>query len=215
MPLQSGLVNNIQSLVKVLNLGKANKIKMKNIVVLVSGSGTNLQRIIDTIDTGEIQNAKVSLVVADRECFGLERAKNHNIENILIPRGKNFSSELAKVIPENTDLIVLAGFLSILKSEFCENWNGKIINIHPALLPKFGGKGMWGMNVHNAVIEAKEVESGATVHFVTPGIDEGEAILQKSFEVTAEDTPETLAQKVHQIEYEIFPIAINKVLGNK
>lgn len=215
MPLQSGLVNNIQSLVKVLNLDKANKIKMKNIVVLVSGSGTNLQRIIDTIDTGEIQNAKVSLVVADRECFGLERAKNHNIENILIPRGKNFSSELAKVIPENTDLIVLAGFLSILKSEFCENWNGKIINIHPALLPKFGGKGMWGMNVHNAVIEAKEVESGATVHFVTPGIDEGEAILQKSFEVTAEDTPETLAQKVHQIEYEIFPIAINKVLGNK
>ncbi|MFS4470455.1 phosphoribosylglycinamide formyltransferase [Chryseobacterium sp. T20] len=187
---------------------------MKNIVVLVSGSGTNLQRIIDTIDSGEIQNAKVTLVVADRECFGLERAKNHNIENILIPRGKNFSSELAKVIPENTDLIVLAGFLSILKSEFCENWNGKIINIHPALLPKFGGKGMWGMNVHNAVIEAKEVESGATVHFVTPGIDEGEAILQKSFEVTAEDTPETLAQKVHQIEYEIFPIAINKVLGN-
>ncbi|WP_330745800.1 phosphoribosylglycinamide formyltransferase [Chryseobacterium sp. CP-77] len=187
---------------------------MKNIVVLVSGSGTNLQRIIDTIDSGEIQNAKVTLVVADRECFGLERAKNHNIENILIPRGKNFSSELAKVIPENTDLIVLAGFLSILKSEFCENWNGKIINIHPALLPKFGGKGMWGMNVHNAVIEAKEVESGATVHFVTPGIDEGEAILQKSFEVTAEDTPETLAQKVHQIEYEIFPVAINKVLGN-
>ncbi|EFK35384.1 Phosphoribosylglycinamide formyltransferase [Chryseobacterium gleum] len=187
---------------------------MKNIVVLVSGSGTNLQRIIDTIDSGEIQNAKVTLVVADRECFGLERAKNHNIENILIPRGKNFSSELAKVIPENTDLIVLAGFLSILKSEFCENWNGKIINIHPALLPKFGGKGMWGMNVHNAVIEAKEVESGATVHFVTPGIDEGEAILQKSFEVTADDTPETLAQKVHQIEYEIFPVAINKVLGN-
>ncbi|MBB6329545.1 phosphoribosylglycinamide formyltransferase-1 [Chryseobacterium sediminis] len=187
---------------------------MKNIVVLVSGSGTNLQRIIDTIDNGEIQNAKVSLVIADRECFGLERAKNHNIESILIPRGKNFSSELVKVIPENTDLIVLAGFLSILKSEFCENWNGKIINIHPALLPKFGGKGMWGMNVHNAVIEAKEVESGATVHFVTPGIDEGEAILQKSFEVTADDTPETLAQKVHQIEYEIFPIAINKVLGN-
>lgn len=188
---------------------------MKNIVVLVSGSGTNLQRIIDTIDSGEIRNAKVTLVVADRECFGLERAKNHNIENILIPRGKNFSSELAKVIPENTDLIVLAGFLSILKSEFCENWNGKIINIHPALLPKFGGKGMWGMNVHNAVIEAKEIESGATVHFVTPGIDEGEAILQKSFEVTTEDTPETLAQKVHQIEYEIFPIAINKVLGNE
>lgn len=187
---------------------------MKNIVVLVSGSGTNLQRILDTIDNGEIQNAKVSLVVADRECYGLERAKNHHIENILIPRGKSFSSELSKVIPENTDLIVLAGFLSILKPEFCENWNGKIINIHPALLPKYGGKGMWGMNVHRAVIEAKEKESGATVHFVTPGIDEGEAILQKSFEVTENDTPEILAEKVHKVEYEIFPIAINKVLGN-
>ncbi|KFF01947.1 phosphoribosylglycinamide formyltransferase [Chryseobacterium luteum] len=187
---------------------------MKNIVILVSGSGTNLQRIIDTIDNGEIQNAKVSLVVADRECYGLERAKNHNIENVLIPRGKNFSSELGRVIPKDTDLIVLAGFLSILKPEFCENWDGKIINIHPALLPKFGGKGMWGMHVHNAVIEAGEKESGATVHFVTPGIDEGEAILQKSFEVTADDTPETIAEKVHHIEYEIFPKAINKVLGN-
>ncbi|MDV7695366.1 phosphoribosylglycinamide formyltransferase [Chryseobacterium soli] len=187
---------------------------MKNIVILVSGSGTNLQRIIDSIESGAIQNAKISLVVADRECYGLERAKNHAIESILIPRGKNFSAELSKVIPENTDLIVLAGFLSILKSEFCENWTGKIINIHPALLPKFGGKGMWGMHVHHAVIEAKEKESGATVHFVTPGIDEGEAILQKSFEVTEDDTAETVAEKVHHIEYEIFPIAINKILNN-
>lgn len=187
---------------------------MKNIVVLVSGSGTNLQRILDTIDQGEIKNAQVSLVIADRECYGLERAKNHHIERILIPRGKNFGSELTKVIPEDTDLIVLAGFLSILKPEFCDIWNRKIINIHPSLLPKYGGKGMWGMNVHKAVIEAQEKESGATVHFVTSGIDEGEVILQKSFEVTEKDTPETLAEKVHKIEYEIFPLAINKVLGN-
>lgn len=185
---------------------------MKNLVILVSGSGTNLQRIIDTIDSGEIPNAKISLVVADRECYGLERAKNHNIESILIPRGKNFSAELAKVIPGNTDLIVLAGFLSILKPEFCESWKKKIINIHPALLPKFGGKGMWGHHVHNAVIEAKEKESGATVHFVTSGIDEGEAILQKSFEITENDTPETVAEKVHLIEYEIFPKAIGEIL---
>ncbi|WP_292008223.1 phosphoribosylglycinamide formyltransferase [Chryseobacterium sp.] len=187
---------------------------MKNIVVLVSGSGTNLQRILDTIDQGEIQNAKVTLVVADRECYGLERAKNHQIENILIPRRKNFSAELSKVIPENTDLIVLAGFLSILKSEFCENWKGKIINIHPALLPKFGGKGMWGMNIHHAVIEAGEKESGATVHFVTPEIDEGDIILQKSFIINEGETPETLAQRIHEVEYEIFPKAINKILGN-
>ncbi|WP_374459596.1 phosphoribosylglycinamide formyltransferase [Chryseobacterium taeanense] len=187
---------------------------MKNLVILVSGSGTNLQRIIDTIDKGEIPNTKISLVVADRECYGLERAKNHNISNVLIPRGKNFSSELSKVIPENTDLIVLAGFLSILKPEFCENWDKKIINIHPALLPKFGGKGMWGHHVHNAVIEAKEKESGATVHFVTSGIDEGEIILQKSFSITENDIPESVAEKVHLIEYEIFPEAINKVLNN-
>ncbi|RNA62130.1 phosphoribosylglycinamide formyltransferase [Chryseobacterium nematophagum] len=187
---------------------------MKNITVLVSGSGTNLQRILDSIESGEIQNAQVSLVIADRECYGLERAKKHHIKNILIPRGKNFSSQLNEVISENTDLIVLAGFLSILKSEFCENWKGKIINIHPALLPKFGGKGMWGMNVHRAVIEAKEKESGATVHFVTSGIDEGDIILQKSFDVTENDTPETLAEKVHHIEYEIFPKAINQFFGN-
>ena len=185
---------------------------MKNIVVLVSGSGSNLQRIIDTIDNGEIQNAKVSLVVADRECFGLQRAENHGIKNILIKRGKYFSENLKIELPENTDLIVLAGFLSILNKDFCENFKGKIINIHPALLPKFGGKGMWGNHVHEAVIKAKEKESGATVHFVTSGIDEGEIILQKSFPISENETIETLAQKIHQIEYEIFPKAINKIL---
>ena len=186
---------------------------MKNITILISGSGSNLQRIIDCIDNGEIQNAKINLVIADRECFGLERAAKHNIKNILIPRGKNFSSELNEIIPKDTDLIVLAGFLSILKSEFCEKWNGKIINIHPSLLPKFGGKGMWGHHVHKAVIEAKENESGATVHFVTSGIDEGEIILQGKFEVFENDTAESLAEKVHKIEYDIFPKAINKVLN--
>ena len=185
---------------------------MKNIVVLVSGSGSNLQRIIDCIDNGEIPNAKVNLVVADRDCYALERAKNHNIKNILIKRGKDFSENLEKVLPKNIDLIVLAGFLSILSKDFCEKYKGKIINIHPALLPKFGGKGMWGHHVHEAVIEAKEKESGATVHFVTSGIDEGEIILQGKFDIDENDTPETLAQKVHEIEYDIFPKAINLVL---
>ncbi|WP_294206194.1 phosphoribosylglycinamide formyltransferase [uncultured Chryseobacterium sp.] len=186
---------------------------MKNIVVLVSGSGTNLQRIIDTIDQGEIRNAKISLVVADRDCYGLERAKKHNIDHVLIPRGKNFSSELDTTIPEHTDLIVLAGFLSILKPEFCQKWSGKIINVHPALLPKYGGKGMWGHHVHHAVIEAGEKESGVSVHFVTPGIDEGEIIMQKSFPLNEDETPETLAQKIHEVEYEIFPKAIDMVLN--
>ncbi|MGC4129717.1 MAG: phosphoribosylglycinamide formyltransferase [Bergeyella sp.] len=185
---------------------------MKNIVILISGSGTNLQRIIDCIDSGEIPDAKIALVVADRECYGLERAKNHNIPNLIIKRGKSFSEELEKAILENTDLIILAGFLSILDKNFTEKFEGKIINIHPSLLPKFGGKGMWGMNVHKAVIEAQEKESGATVHFVTSGIDEGGIIIQAKVEVEAEETPETLAEKVHKIEYEIFPKAIANVL---
>ena len=186
---------------------------MKNIIVLVSGGGTNLQRIIDCIDNGEIPNAKISLVIADRDCFGLERAKSHDIPTQLIPRGKMFSSELKQILPEKTDLIVLAGFLSILNKDFCESFTGKIINIHPALLPKFGGKGMWGHHVHEAVIAANEKESGATVHYVTSGIDEGEIILQGKFEIAENETPESLAQKVHEIEYEIFPKAIAKILA--
>ena len=185
---------------------------MKNIVVLVSGSGSNLQRIIDCIDNGEIPNAKVNLVVADRDCYALQRAENHQIPHQLIKRGRDFSENLEKILPENTDLIVLAGFLSILSKDFCEKYKGKIINIHPALLPKFGGKGMWGHHVHEAVIKTKEKESGATVHFVTSGIDEGEIILQGKVEVEAEETPETLAKKIHEIEYEIFPKAIIDVL---
>ena len=186
---------------------------MKNIAVLVSGGGTNLQRIIDCIESGEIPNAQISLVVADRECLGLERAKKHDIPAHLIPRGKSFSAELQQILPENSDLIVLAGFLSILNQEFCESFNGKIVNIHPALLPKFGGKGMWGHHVHEAVFAAKEKESGATVHFVTSGIDEGEIILQKSFEISDNETLESMAEKIHKIEFEIFPKAINLVLN--
>lgn len=185
---------------------------MKNIAILVSGSGSNLQRIIDGIDSGEIPNAQINKVIADRECYALERAKKHHISHIVVPRGKNFSKDLEKELPGNTDLIVCAGFLSILSKDFCENWRGKIINVHPSLLPKYGGKGMWGMNVHRTVIEKGEKESGASVHFVTSGIDEGEVIIQKSFPITSQDTPETLAEKVHEVEYEIFPKAIVKVL---
>jgi phosphoribosylglycinamide formyltransferase-1 len=186
---------------------------MKNIVVLVSGGGTNLQRIIDSINGGEIANTQISLVLADRDCLGLQRAKNNKIQTKLIPRGKSFSSELKESLPENTDLIILAGFLSILSKDFCESFQGQIINIHPAILPKFGGKGMWGNHVHAAVLEAKEKESGATIHYVTSGIDEGEIILQKSFPIAENDTVATLAQKIHKIEFEILPKAINLVLN--
>lgn len=184
---------------------------MKNLVVLVSGSGSNLLRILEAIDCEEISNAKVTLVIADRACGALQHADDYEIPHSIIKRGKEFSQELENAIPKNTDLIVLAGFLSILSPEFCEHFQGKIINIHPALLPKFGGKGMWGMHVHQAVIAAKEKESGATVHYVTPEVDEGQIIMQGVVKLSAHETAESLADKVHQIEYRIFPDAIEKL----
>lgn len=187
---------------------------MKNIVVLASGSGTNLQRIIDCTKSGEISNAEISLVVADRDCYAIQRSEKEAIRNVIIPRGKDFSRNLQDIIPEDTDLIVLAGFLSILSKQFAEKYQGKIINIHPALLPKFGGKGMWGMNVHNAVLQAKETESGATVHFVTHEIDGGEIILQQKIKVDKDETPESLAEKIHEVEYRLLPKAINKILNH-
>ena len=134
---------------------------------------------------------------------------------VLIKRGKNFTDKLINAVPENTDLIVLAGFLSIFNESFFEKISIPIINIHPSLLPKFGGKGMWGNHVHEAVLAGKEKESGATVHFVTEEIDAGKIILQKSTEISKGETVETLAEKVHKIEYEIFPKAIQKILSHE
>ncbi|MEC5395128.1 phosphoribosylglycinamide formyltransferase [Bergeyella sp. RCAD1439] len=188
---------------------------MKKIVVLVSGSGTNLQRILECIDSGSLANVEVVLVVSDRACYGLQRAADAGIQGVQLPRGKAFSEALQRVLPKDTDLIVLAGFLSILSAEFTEKYRGRIINIHPSLLPKYGGRGMWGMNVHRAVLAAGETQSGATVHHVTSGIDEGGIILQGAVEVTAGDTPESLAQKVHQVEYEILPKAIGQLLNGE
>lgn len=187
--------------------------QLKQLVVLVSGGGSNLQTIIDRIEDGTIMNAEISLVIADRPCFGLERAQNHNLPTQLIPRGENFDQKIVDAIPENTDLIVLAGFLSILNPALCNTFADKMINIHPALLPKYGGKGMWGPHVHRAVLAAGDKESGATVHYVTSGIDEGAIILQQHFNVSPDDTAEDLAKKVQLVEQEILPLAINKVLS--
>lgn len=186
---------------------------MKNICILLSGSGTNLQNIAECISRSEIENARINLVIADRECFGLERAENLGLNSVLAKRGKSFTEDLINEIPKDTDLIVLAGFLSILNEEFFNQISFPIINIHPSLLPKFGGKGMWGNHVHEAAIAEKETESGATVHYVTEEIDAGNIILQKSVQISKGETAETLAEKIHKIEYEIFPKAIQKILN--
>ncbi len=184
------------------------------ITVLVSGSGTNLQRLMDVFSQGIIPNAEINLVVADRPCLGLERAKKAGIPTVMLTRGESLSRRLLEVVPQETSLIVLAGFLSILSEEFISRFENKIINIHPSLLPKYGGKGMWGIKVHEAVIENKEKYTGASVHYVTEGIDTGEVIVQKSLKIMPGESAEQLAKRVLELEYELLPEAVAKVLNS-
>lgn len=184
---------------------------MLKIAVLVSGGGSNLQSIIDRAD--EI-GCQIEMVVADRPCYGLERAEKHGIEGVLIDRKvykKGLSEKVNEVLEGRIDLIVLAGFLSILDENITNRWKGRIINIHPSLLPKFGGPGMYGMNIHRAVVEAGETESGCTVHYVDAGVDTGEVIFQERVEVRPTDTPEELQKRVLALEHRLLPQAIKDI----
>ena len=200
------------------NLKDKSENKKTRIAVFISGSGSNLQSIIDNIENGNL-NCEISYVIADRECFGLERAEKHGIKSIMLDKklfGNKLSDEISAILEngiEKTDYIVLAGYLSILSESFINKWTRKIINIHPSLLPKFGGKGMYGMNVHRAVIEAKETESGCTIHFVDTGVDTGEIILQIKVPVLSDDTPEILQKRVLEKEHILLIEGIKKLLG--
>ena len=193
--------------------------KKTRIAVFISGSGSNLQSIIDNIENGNL-NCEISYVIADRECFGLERAEKNGIKSIMLDKklfGNKLSDEISAILEndiEKTDYIVLAGYLSILSENFINKWNRKIINIHPSLLPKFGGKGMYGMNVHRSVIEAKETESGCTIHFVDTGVDTGEIILQIKVPVLSDDTPEILQKRVLEKEHILLIEGIKKLIEN-
>ena len=201
------------------NLKDKSENKKTRIAVFISGSGSNLQSIIDNIENGNL-NCEISYVVADRECFGLQRAEKHGIKSIMLDKklfGNKLSDEISAILEndiEKTDYIVLAGYLSILSENFINKWNRKIINIHPSLLPKFGGKGMYGMNVHRAVIEAKETESGCTIHFVDTGVDTGEIILQIKVPVLSDDTPEILQKRVLEKEHILLIEGIKKLIEN-
>lgn len=175
------------------------------IAVFVSGKGSNLQNIIDAIEDGRLKNTEIAMVIADRDCYAIECALDHDIPTYLLDDRKTFSEDADHNLNgESIDLIVLAGFLTVLSLEFTEKWKNKIINIHPALLPKFGGKGMYGEKVHKAVLESGEKVSGATVHFVTAGVDEGKIILQKEFKVENGDEIKDLQRKVAEVEKEIM-----------
>lgn len=194
---------------------------MKKIAVLASGSGGNLQAIIDAAENGFLKDIKVDCVISNKQdAYALKRAQEHNIDAIFLDDEnlsreeytKNIINELEK---RNIDLICLAGFMLILTPNIIEKFRGRIINIHPALLPKFCGKGMFGKRVHKAVIESGEKESGATVHFVDEGCDTGPIIVQEKVKILEDDTPETLAKRVLEVEHRIYPKAIKMFFENK
>ena len=190
----------------------------KKIAVFVSGSGSNLQAIIDSIESGKL-NCEIAFVIADRPCYALERAENHNVKSIMLDRkqfGEKLSDEIDMILSGNEKIsyIVLAGYLSILSEKFVKKWERKIINMHPSLLPKFGGKGMYGLKVHEAVLNAGEKESGCTVHYVDSGIDTGEPIMSMKVPVLEGDTPEILQKRVLEKEHQLLVKGLEKILGN-
>ena len=188
---------------------------MLKIAVLVSGGGSNLQAIIDSIERGEI-NGKIVTVVSNREgVYALERAKNHQIPSkVILSKGNpNFTDELLAHLKEmQVDLVVLAGFLAILKPPVIEAFPNRIINIHPSLIPSFCGTGYYGLKVHEAALKRGVKLTGATVHFVDEGTDTGPIILQKAVAVQKGDTPEVLQRRVmEEAEWEILPQAIQMI----
>ena len=196
---------------------------MLKIGVLVSGGGTNLQAILDAIDAGSIRNAKVEVVISNNAgAFALERAKKHGIPaECLSP--KEFASReefnealVAKIDSYHLDLIVLAGYLVKIPAAMIEKYRNKIINIHPSLIPSFCGVGYYGLHVHEKALERGVKVTGATVHFVNEGMDEGPIIAQKAVAVEDDDTPEILQRRVmEQAEWLLLPQAVDDIANGR
>lgn len=188
----------------------------KNIAVLVSGGGTNLQALIDCQKDGYFSDSEITLVVASKPgVYALERAANAGIRGTVLARRDyediaSYSKALVETLQsENIDLVVLAGFLTIIDEQVYEAFPNRIINVHPALIPSFCGKGYYGLHVHEAALEKGVKVSGATVHFVTPECDAGPIILQKAVEVKQGDTPEALQKRImEEAEWKILPLAV-------
>ncbi|MBR5278861.1 MAG: phosphoribosylglycinamide formyltransferase [Clostridia bacterium] len=188
----------------------------KRIAVLVSGGGTNLQALIDAEKNGELGNGEISLVIASKEgVYALERAANNGIESLVLPRKEYESiSAYSKALADsmkakNIDLVVLAGFLTIFDEQVYQAFPNRILNVHPALIPSFCGKGFYGLHVHEAALAKGVKVSGATVHIVIPECDAGPIVLQKAVEVKQGDTPEVLQKRImEEAEWKILPQAV-------
>ena len=194
---------------------------MVRIAVLVSGGGTNLEALLKAEEAGRIPSGRIELVVADRPSYALERAANHGRKAVLIERRKTgmklFSSELIDVLCNHRiDMVILAGFLSILPPSVIDHYRDRIINIHPSLIPSFCGTGYYGLKVHEGVLARGVRVTGATCHFVDEGTDTGPIILQKAVEVKQGDTPEVLQRRVmEQAEWKIMPHAIDLIANGR
>ncbi len=196
---------------------------MLKIAVLVSGGGTNLQALIDAEKKGELGNGKISLVLSSKpDVYALERARINGIDSVVLSRKDyqsvtEYSKAIANVLTENgIDLVVLAGFLTIIDEQVYQKFPNKIINVHPALIPSFCGKGYYGLKVHESALEKGVKVSGATVHIVTPECDAGPIILQKAVEVKQGDTPETLQRRImEEAEWQLLPKAVRLFCDGK
>lgn len=191
---------------------------MHKIAVLISGSGSNLQAIIDNIENGHL-NCSIEFVISDKpDVYGLKRAEEKGIKTLVFDKKiykSNLSNAILEVIDNKVDFIVLAGFLSILKGEILDKFNNRIINIHPSLIPSFCGAGMYGIRVHESVIKSGVKVSGCTVHFVDKGTDTGPVILQKVVPVYFEDDAQSLQKRVLEQEHIALPEALNLLLQGR
>ncbi|TVQ79648.1 MAG: phosphoribosylglycinamide formyltransferase [Flavobacteriales bacterium] len=188
---------------------------MKNLAIFASGSGSNTEVIVRHFAESEL--ARIVLVITDRKDAGvIERMKKFDIRIRIIDKEALMGEELLSVLQTaRVDLIVLAGFLRKIPGLIIDAYPNRIINIHPSLLPDYGGKGMYGMNVHKAIIENEEEESGITVHYVNEEFDEGEIIFQETVEIDPDDTAEDLAYKIQQLEHKHYPEVIEWVLNRE
>jgi len=186
---------------------------MNRIAIFASGSGTNAQKLMEYFSNNK--TAKVRIIMSNKpDAFVLERATKFSVPSKVFDRDDLYRN--GKVLRDLADMkidyIILAGFLWLIPEEIINYFPGRIINIHPALLPDYGGKGMYGSRVHQAVIDNKEKESGISIHYVNEQYDEGDIIFQARCEVRVDDTPETLAERIHELEYRYYPEIVEKVI---
>ena len=191
-----------------------NRENMRNIAIFASGNGTNAENIAEYFSKNE--KIKVALIVSNRANAGVhERARRLGIPSLTLPKADFIAGEpVLQVLREyRIDFVVLAGFMCLVSEPLLRAFPNRIVNIHPALLPKFGGKGMFGHHVHEAVVAAGEKESGITIHYINEQYDEGQIVFQASCPLIPEDTPDTVAAKVHALEYRYYPQVIEQIIG--